>query len=416
MTRDTTATPGPRLPWAGKIVRMEEVEEYLSMSWRMTADNMRTSQNINVRTSVLNFVICAPDIETAQHASATIRDLSSTHVARVILLILDNSEGTSDAVTTWATLRSFPIISDTMRHNFEQVTVLVTGSATRFTSNILQPLLKPHLPTYIWWLGDPPSDSTLFLNLNQLSTRIIVDSNSFFTPEQSLITLASLLDKAPDCALSDLNWGRLTPWRALIAQFFDVQEYKPYLTGVDTVEIEHAAAPFAQLVRTDQGDVSPNPIGAFFLAAWLKTRLGWQLSPDTAHTHHDVNIGVYDWQMQRNSGSLPTRGTGRTGKLVAPKYGEIHLRPRSDLPIRPGSICLFRMVSTVEGKQVVFMINREDEEHVLTSVELAQGTRPQRTVSLDAEHPVSELLHDELEIMGRDELYEQTLREVTQLL
>src|SRR4030081_1274852 len=121
-------TTGPRLPWAGRIVRIEDVEEQLSLFWRMTADNMRTSQNINVRTSVLNLVICAPDLASAHRASTLMRDLSSTHIARVILLILDPN-GLPPGISTWVTLRSFSIISDVMRHNFEQITVMTTGTA-----------------------------------------------------------------------------------------------------------------------------------------------------------------------------------------------------------------------------------------------------------------------------------------------
>ncbi len=53
---------------------------------------------------------------------------------------------------------------------------------------------------------------------------------------------------------------------------------------------------------------------------------------------------------------------------------------------------------------------------MLTSVELAHGTRPRRVVSLAATQKVGQLLHDELEIMGRDQLYETSLRHVFEML
>jgi hypothetical protein len=89
---------GPRLPWAGKKVQLQDVEEELSHLWRMSADNVRTSQNINVRTSVLNLVICAPDLASAQRASKFMRDLLSTHIARFTLLVLDSSTTTPSSV------------------------------------------------------------------------------------------------------------------------------------------------------------------------------------------------------------------------------------------------------------------------------------------------------------------------------
>src|SRR5947208_13674505 len=127
MVTANTDNAGPSLPWAGKRVSMERAEEELSFLWRLAADNVRTSQNIHVRTSVLNFVICASDLESAQRASALIRDLSSTHIARVILLILDEESGAPANVSTWVTLRSFSIISALMRHHFEQITTIDTG-------------------------------------------------------------------------------------------------------------------------------------------------------------------------------------------------------------------------------------------------------------------------------------------------
>src|SRR5947209_5931619 len=281
MTREATNSPGLRLPWAGRTVQLENVEEELAFLWKMSADNMRTGQNTNVRTSVLNLVICAPDIESAQRASALLRDLSSTHLGRVNVLILDRSSNTPTGITSWVTLRCFSIISDIMRHCFEQTTLLATGGAVYSIANIIQPLFKPHLPVYLWWLGDPPDNDTIFDSLVKISNRVIVDSTSFFNPEQDMHTLALLLQASPECALSDINWGRLTPWRQLIAQFFDVMEYRPYLAGVTSIEIEHAAAPLATPTRTELGDVSPNPACALLLAGWLKARLEWSLADNT---------------------------------------------------------------------------------------------------------------------------------------
>ena len=67
------------LPWAGKTVHMNEIEGVLASLWKMSADNLRAGANVNVRTRVLNLVICTPGVETAQRASKILRELSSTH-------------------------------------------------------------------------------------------------------------------------------------------------------------------------------------------------------------------------------------------------------------------------------------------------------------------------------------------------
>lgn len=422
MSMDTAETPRIRLPWAGKIVPMEQIEEELLYLWKMSADNLRTGQNIHVRTSVLNLVICAPDIESAQRASRLLRDLSSTHLARVAILILDNSNSTPAGITTWVTLRCFSVISDLMRHCFEQTTLLATGSAIRSVANIIQPLLKPDLPVYLWWLGDPPSNEAFFNSLVELSDRMIVDSTTFFNPEQDISALASLFQSAPDSALSDLNWGRITPWRQLVTQFFDSVEYRPFLPGIYSIEIEHAVQPVAMPVQTEQGDVSPNPTGALLLAGWLKERLDWTLAADTAQNTHDTASGSYLWLMNRSPRTTRSATPSKskiTGKLGNSAQATISIRPQVQSQMRPGSICLVRLDSQVENKVATFTISREGNlENVLTSVELSEETRPQRAVSLtaSASSDRSELLRDELEITGHDYLYEQTLQEVAELL
>lgn len=420
MAMDTSSTSGPRLPWAGKKVRTQYVEEELSLLWRMSADNMRIAQNIRVRTSILNFVICTSDIDSAQRAHTLMRDLSSTHLARVILLILDKNNSLPSGTSTWVTLRSFSILSDIMRHSFEQITVLASGSAAEDGANIIQPLLKPDLPVYLWWLNDVYNGAS-FTNLAQSSTRVIVDSNSFFTPEQSISELSSHLQTSPNCALSDLNWARLAPWQELVAQFFDVAEYRPYLQGVDSIEIEHAVAPFAEHIRTEQGEVSPNPTGALLLAGWLKTRLGWKLSFNRAHNQHDYTTGTHTWYMGHTTGALslsadnPNINTASQFKRVP--LASIHVRPCVQPALRPGSICLVRLNCNIENTRATFTIKREDDHDcVLTSVELDQGTQLRRAVSLTATQNKSELLHNELEIMSRDHIYEDTLYEVAELL
>lgn len=421
MTNDTAESPGIRLPWAGKPIRIEYAEKELALLWKMSADNLRLDQNLNARTSVLNLLICAPDIETAKRASALLRDLASTHLARVTVVILDRSSTTS-ALSSWITLRCFSILSDLMRHCFEQTTILATGSAIRFAANAIQPLLKPDLPVYLWWLGDPPADDPVFNSLVEISSRVIIDSTSFFQPDQDLLTLASLLQTFPNCALSDLNWGRLTPWRQLVVQFFDAPDYRPYLTGINHIDIEHIVAPLATPTLTEQGDVSLNPTQALLLAGWLKARLGWTLASNAASSrHHDPASGSYHWRLERSANPnttqrLPSLQSKTTKQKHAP-HTSIQIRPRVQSEMRPGSICLVRLVSRLDNKQATFTINREDDpNHVLTSVELSKETRPQRTVSLAATHKESELLHDELEITGHDYLFEQTLQELAQFL
>jgi glucose-6-phosphate dehydrogenase assembly protein OpcA len=421
MATNKSVITGTNRPWAGKPVRPDQVEQELMSLWYLATDNMRISQNRNVRTSVLNFVICALGTESARRASTLLRDLLSTHIARVTLVILDMRSELPSEVSTWVTLRSFPIISDVMRHPFEQITVTVSGNAVYSAANIIQSLIKPDLPLYLWWVDDLPTDVSIFRHLISNSSRVIIDSNDFASPEERIQKLSEILQDVPDCALSDLNWGRITPWRELIAQFFDVAEYRPYMVNVDSIEIEHAVRP--QTGETDQASTapSPNPIRALLLATWLQTRLGWQQSDEDFPYTHDAQTGTYSWHMTKREAS-----SAISGPLIASQSGELALetrdsidiiiRPRLQPELHPGDICLVRLTSHANGTPAVFTLDRGDDDHIITSAQIPGINRPQGTVNISATHKENILLSDELEIMGRDYLYEQMLHGVFSLL
>jgi glucose-6-phosphate dehydrogenase assembly protein OpcA len=403
MANDLAGSPVTRLPWAGKQVRVEEVEGTLSSLWKMSADNMRVGANLNVRTSVLNLLICAPDTQSALYASKLLRDLSSTHIARATLVILDQRTDAPDALESWVTLRCFSMISDLMRHCFEQTTLLVSGRGTKSLPATLSTVLNNHLPTYLWWIGDTRgADDTVFRTMAELCERVIVDSTTFFQPEQGIHTLAGYHKTASQTALSDLNWGRLTPWRRLVTQFFDLPGYLPFLSGIEHIEIEHAAAPLALANRTESGEVSPNPTAALMLAGWLKARLGMELVQGSTQNQQQTDSGTYQWLL-----NLP--GSRRQALM--------QIRPHVQAGLLPGSLYLVRLTCQSEKRRVIFTIKRDaDSSHVQTSVESSAETRPIRMVNLPDRHSASELLHDELEIIVHDESFEQALQELELLL
>ncbi len=403
MAKNTAGGPLTHLPWAGKRVRVEDVDQILSSLWRMSADNMRTGANLHVRTSVLNLVICTPDSESARYASKILRDLSSTHLARVAIAIVDTSSLTTDSIDSWVTLRCFSMISDLMRHCFEQTTLLISGNAAQSLNGTLTRILKAHLPTYLWWIGDTQgTDDTIFQNVAELCQRVIVDSATFFQPEQDIPLLAQYYQKNPSVALSDLNWGRLAKWCELVAQFFDVPASLSFLSDIATIEITHAAAPLATPSISARGDVSLNPTGALLLAGWLKARLNLQLVETDTPNLHDTASGSYQWTLEQADNAQQI---------------QLHVSPLVQSNLPPGSIAMVRLTCNSGGQQAIFTVQRDtSSDHVLTSVELPHEKRLSRSVNLPARYDPVQLLRNELEIMTRDEYFEQTLQEVELLL
>jgi glucose-6-phosphate dehydrogenase assembly protein OpcA len=112
-----------------------------------------------------------------------------------------------------------------------------------------------------------------------MADRIVIDSAAFDHPQDDLLRLAQLLrERSGSMRVSDLNWGRLTSWRTLLASFWDVPDYRPHLERIDHVEINY-----------DPPDVAPGEIApkALLVIGWLASRLGWQVEAASAQDAHE---------------------------------------------------------------------------------------------------------------------------------
>lgn len=125
--------------------------------------------------------------------------------------------------------------------------VVIEGLRPEYLDNAVASLRLSSLPTLAWWrAGDP----AMLRDLASLVDRIVVDLDDPSGPWRLVP------DLAPLAGIADLRWTRLTRWRDLIAQFFDVPE------------VRDARAPFARL-QVAGGDRH----SARLLGGWLRARL-----------------------------------------------------------------------------------------------------------------------------------------------
>jgi glucose-6-phosphate dehydrogenase assembly protein OpcA len=96
-------------------------------------------------------------------------------------------------------------------------TVALHGLKPAYVNNAVAALRLSSLPTLVWWRGGRPETLD---GLADLADRIVLDEDS---PEPVWQRAATLFDLS---AFSDLRWARLTQWRALMAQFFDIPEVR----------------------------------------------------------------------------------------------------------------------------------------------------------------------------------------------
>jgi glucose-6-phosphate dehydrogenase assembly protein OpcA len=261
---------------------------------------------------------------------------------------------------------------------YEQILARVRGDFDERVASVVIPLLVPDLPVFLWWTGTPPSDARHLDDLVTLADRFIIDSADFARADRTLPEVARLARHR--VAITDLNWARLTHWRELIAQFFDVPAWRPFLEGITGIR-----AGFA--VDMDGRDIHPSQ--ALLLLGWLASRLGWRPVESLAPSE---------------AGGLLFRMGRADGATVM-----VRLRPRFERGLDAGDVSGIRIQATHGGDTAEFVIKRApDERHATATAIIGGVVRSERVVPLPA-LGIRELLGEELSIARNDHVYEVAL-------
>ena len=196
----------------------------------LAAGNERGAVATPPRASTASIVAVGPDERVAVEAAAPLQHLAESGSVRAIV------------IAHGASARSRARVGASF--------VALEGIPPEFVDNAVAAIRLSSLPTLVWWRGGPIEALD---RVADLADRIVFDVNA---PEDLWPYVATILHRT---ACSDLRWTRLTRWRALTAQFFDIPA------------IASAASSFTRL-RVEGAD---RATGRLF-SAWLKSSLHWQ--------------------------------------------------------------------------------------------------------------------------------------------
>ena len=362
--------------WGAQATTIDALERELARLRRAAVAHAREQGQTLARASVLNLVVYSEREVHARRAARTVADLALRHPSRAIVLLGDRDR---DGIVASVQLHCHVPQSDGAQPVlYEQILARVRGDFDERVASVVIPLLVPDLPVFLWWTGTPPSDARHLDDLVTLADRFIIDSADFARPDQTLPEVARLARHR--VAITDLNWARLTHWRELIAQFFDVPAWRPFLDGITGIR-----AGFA--VDMDGRDIHPSQ--ALLLLGWLSSRLGWRpvesLAPSEA--------GGLLFRMGRADG--------------APIM--VRLRPRFERGLDAGDMSGIRIQATHGRETAEFVIKRAPDERHATATAIIDGVvRSERVVPLPA-LGIRELLGEELAIARNDHVYEVAL-------
>jgi glucose-6-phosphate dehydrogenase assembly protein OpcA len=305
-----------------------------------------------VRMAVLTLVAVCTDEETADRAAGVVQRLATNHPSRAILVVADRNampDGfDADLALECSTVGGADQICA------ESVRLVVRGAPALHLASAITPLLVPDVPVVLWLVDAPPLEQALHAEVLTVCERIILDSDAYPEPLDTLHALARAHREHGHLPIGDLAWARLLPWRELLAQSFDGREMTPYLGGVQRVE-------FVSCGERPSSE-------AWLLAGWMASRLQWRQDggPDIVmETRDDESVDV--------------------GGVL-----EVHLHCRLDGRTAEVSVCR-------DGDTVVTRISTGEGL-------AAHGTSRARVAELH------DLVGRELQESGEDRIYTEALR------
>jgi glucose-6-phosphate dehydrogenase assembly protein OpcA len=335
------------------------------------------------RNCVMNLVAFASTMAEAERVQDAAAQLSADHPMRMLVLVLEPAHNVS-RLDAWIRSEAHEL-PDGMPIQCETVRLRVTGTATLEPAALVEPLLMPDLPSYLWWHGTAPLAQPSIRQMLDLVDALIVDSSTFERPFISTIELADLArSNAATVGLFDLQWGRLQPWRETVAQFFTPADRRPFLAGINGVGVDYV------------GEGRGNRVAAALLTGWLASTLHWKLQRAAAG----------------QGGLVQAYFIAEGGHPV-----EVSVRSVPVGGLHEGEVAAIRLNAAAEGRTGAMSMERDLEGHKRARLQIDIGELDSysewRPIESRGE---AELLLQMIPAGGRDAVYLDALREAADLL
>jgi len=349
-----------------RSVNPASVERELSALWRAEAERRKQAGGDGkalARTLLLNLIVFAPNQAEADRAREIIVTLTRRQPARSIVVVTDD-QSKEKGLEAWISLLC-DVSAGRDQVCGEEIALTAKGSAVLDLPGAILPLLLTGAPVFLWWMSGNPVTHPIYEHLLPAVDRLILDSLTFASPLNDFKEVARSLAADPHpVALSDLSWSRLTFWRSVTAQIFDPQTRRPYLNELALARIKYYQGP---------------PSLAWLFAAWLASRLNWELAARDEHTWRFVGGQTIEFDAVPAGDETPGYFAGL----------ELKARDGAD-----------------------FEVIRQPEECAITRVH-AQDTKTERTLSVRYES-LPDCLARELDRLNRSATFEAALRLVAE--
>lgn len=375
-----------------KGVDVGKLEKELGAMWRETTtaqgreDDGGEARSVT-RACVLNLLVYTTEQEGRAKVDELLDEVTEQNPCRALILVV-NREAEAAKLEAYVSSRCRMLGASTKQICGEQITFEAGGPVVNTVASAIAPLLVPDVPTFLWWKDIPHGEDKLFNQMTAMADRVVIDSATFDHPHRDLLRLAQVIgERAPTLRVSDLEWGRLTSWRTLIASFWDVAGYRFYLDRIDRVRIEYGRAEVA---------ADEIPPATLLLTGWLAARLGWEIDPSELH-----------------GGAGGARLTVRAGGRAI----GVELHRAEDKDAGEGHVASLTLSapSAAGGRAEFYVALDADGTKLETAAKIGDERAVGRVLAYEA-RTEGQRLNRELALLARDAVYEQAVTAAARLI
>jgi glucose-6-phosphate dehydrogenase assembly protein OpcA len=355
------------------------LEKELAASWQSEGGAEESSIT---RVCVLNLIVHTSHEDDRTQLDDLLDEVTEHTPSRALVLIT-NRVSTEAKLEAYVSTRCQAGSRGAKQVCGEQITIEASGAQVETAASAIEPLVVPDVPVFLWWKDIPHEEDKLFNRLVELSDRVVIDSLVFDHPHEDIKRLAQIIGERRHLLVSDVNWGRLTSWRNLIAGFWDVADYRTHLDALDHV-----------LIEFDPPDAASEEIAAqaLLVVGWMASRLNWQ---PTGEFRREGKSAL--WVMRAGERTL-----------------NVELRANDDRHGCDSLIASLTLKSAAGGAEFFVGVN-EEWTKLETSAKIGDAHAVGRVVTYEAKSE-GQRLSRELGMLSRDVIYEQALASVRQLV
>jgi glucose-6-phosphate dehydrogenase assembly protein OpcA len=368
-----------------KGIDVGKIEKELSAMWKPVGEAKGSDEESGVtRACALNLLVYATATDDREQIYEMLDAVCEQHPGRTLLLVADRA-ATEPKLDAYISTRCRLLGSNRKQVCNEQVTIEAAGSAVDTVASAITPLLVPDVPVFLWWKDIPHYEDKLFSRMTAMSDRMVIDSSCFDSPHKDLLRLARMIREHPQfMSASDLNWGRLTSWRNLIASFWDIPDYRPYLDKIERIVIEYDPPCFAP------EEIAPQSLLAI---GWLASRLGWSIE------------GRVEGE-EKQGASFRLRASGREIKVL--------MQATEREGYADGILVSLTLLTADASAE--FRVAFSDDRRKLETEARVDGSRTVGRVLSYEQKTEGQRLSRELSLFKRDLVYEEALASAAQLI